>query len=86
MKEPARNISIVEIPPNRRTIRKFVNFTHALYRDNPRYVPNLRFDDINVLLPKKNPAFEYCEAKYFMAYKRGSPVGKIAAIINYAYI
>lgn len=86
MQVSAKDIAIVEIPPTRRAIRKFVNFSHALYRDDPRYVPNLRFDDINVLLPQKNPAFAYCEAKYFMAYVNGKPAGKIAAIINYAYI
>ena len=27
----------------------------------------LRFDEMNTLDPKKNPAFEFCEAQYFLA-------------------
>ena len=40
-------------------------------------------DDINTLSPDKNPAFEFCESEYFMAYRDGKPVGRIAAIINH---
>ncbi|MDE5975632.1 MAG: N-acetyltransferase, partial [Muribaculaceae bacterium] len=34
------------------------------------------------LLPEKNPAFDFCEAAYFMAFRDGKPVGRIAAILN----
>jgi hypothetical protein len=30
----------------------------------------------------KNPSFECCEAEYFLAYKDGKVVGRVAAIIN----
>jgi GNAT superfamily N-acetyltransferase len=32
---------------------------------------------------EKNPAFEFCEAVYFLAYKDGRRVGRIAGIINH---
>ena len=32
--------------------------------------------------PKENPAFDFCESAYFMAYRDGKPVGRIAGIIN----
>ncbi len=31
---------------------------------------------------KKNPAFEVCDAIYFLAYKDGKIVGRIAGMIN----
>ena len=31
---------------------------------------------------KKNPAFEVCDAIYFLAYKDGKVVGRIAGMIN----
>jgi len=34
----------------------------------------------------KNPAFDFCEAKYWLAYKDGKPAGRIAGIINYSFI
>jgi hypothetical protein len=43
-------------------------------------------DEFNTLRREKNPAFECCEAKYWLAYKNGVPVGRIAGIINQAYI
>lgn len=42
----------------------------------------MKFDEINTLRKDKNPAFEFCEAKYWMAYRDGLPVGRIAGIIN----
>jgi GNAT superfamily N-acetyltransferase len=39
-------------------------------------------DDVNTLRPDKNPAFDFCRAQSFMAYRDGKPVGRITAIIN----
>lgn len=44
----------------------------------------MRMDERNTLSPKKNPAFDFCEAQYFLAYKGPELVGRIAAIINNA--
>jgi hypothetical protein len=34
----------------------------------------------------KKPAFDYCESKYWLAYKNNKIVGRVAAILNKAYI
>ena len=47
-------------------------------------MPPLVSDDVKTLDPKKNPAFDFCEAQCFMAYEGGRPVGRVAAIINNA--
>ena len=39
-------------------------------------------DEIATLDSKVNPAFDHCESAYFMAYRDGKPVGRIAAMIN----
>ena len=75
-------IEIKEIYPTRGELKKFIHFSIDLYKDNEYYVPPLILDEINTLKPKKNPAFEFCESKYFMAYIDGKPVGRIAGIIN----
>jgi GNAT superfamily N-acetyltransferase len=59
-----------------------VKFGIDLYSDNPYFVPPLIYDDVNTLSPKVNPAFDYCEAQSFMAYRDGKPVGRITGIIN----
>lgn len=75
-------LEIKQIQPTRSALREFTQFQIDLYRGNDYYVPPLVSDDIESLSPDKNPAFDFCEAAYFMAYRDGKPVGRIAAIIN----
>lgn len=68
---------------DRAGLKAFVNFFYYLYRNCPYSVPYLFTDEINTLRKDRNPAFAFCEADYFLAYKDGKPVGRIAAIINH---
>lgn len=63
-------------------LKKFIRFNYELYKDNPYSVPDLYEDMLNTFNPRKNAAFEFCEAEYFLAYKDGKLVGRVAAIIN----
>lgn len=71
---------------SRRDLKKFIRFSHSLYRGNDCWVPPLHFDEMNTLRKDKNPAFEVCEARYWLAYKDGKIVGRIAGILNRPYI
>ena len=77
-------LEIRRLDTSRGVLKKFVNFGIDLYKDNKYYVPSLVMDEINTLTPAKNPAFDFCESAYFMAYRDGKPVGRIAGIINNA--
>ncbi|MDD6315355.1 MAG: N-acetyltransferase [Porphyromonadaceae bacterium] len=77
-------IEVKKISPTKKNLRKFTQFQIDLYRANDYYVPPLVSDDVKTLDPKKNPAFDFCEAQCFMAYEGGRPVGRVAAIINNA--
>lgn len=77
-------IEIRPITPTKSELRKYVQFGIDLYHGNPCYVPPLVFDEINTLIPAKNPASEFCKSQSFMAYRDGVPVGRITAIINTA--
>lgn len=61
----------------------FVDYPNVLYRDDPHFVPAFYEDDMADWDPEKNPAFEYCEARAFLAYKDGKPVGRIGAILSH---
>ena len=63
-------------------LKTFVQFYYDLYRDCPHAVPFLFTDEIATLKKDKNPAFEFCEADFFLAYKEGKVVGRVAAILN----
>lgn len=75
------SISIKEIS-SLPEIKKFVKFAHRHYKGNPYYVPTLVMEETGTLNPKVNPAFEFCDYVYFMAYKDNVPVGRIAGMIN----
>ncbi len=63
-------------------LKRFVRFGNELYKGNPYYVPDLYSDEMATLRKDRNAAFEFCEADYFLAYKDGKLVGRIAAILN----
>jgi len=79
------SITIREVT-SKEQLKAFVNFPYTLYKDHPYYVPPLRFDEMATLKKDKNPAFDYCEARYWLAYKGKKVVGRVAAILNKAYI
>jgi len=66
-------------------LKRFVAFQYSLYRGNEYWVPPIRADELRTLRRDKNPAFDFCEAKYWLAYKAGKVVGRIAGIINRKY-
>jgi len=65
------------------TLRHFVQFSIDIYEGNEFFVPPLVYDEIATLSRDKNPAFEHCDAAYFLAYREGKIVGRIAVIINH---
>lgn len=64
-------------------IRKFVKVPFAIYKGNPYWIPPLIMDDIATFDRAKNPAFAQAEARFFIAYQDGRPVGRLAAIISH---
>ncbi len=76
------SVTIKKIAPTASELRSYVKFGIDLYKGNDYYVPPLIFDEVATLMPDKNPAFEFCTAQSFMAYRNNEPVGRITAIIN----
>ncbi len=70
----------------RSDLRKFINFPLKLYAGCDKFVPSFMFDEKATFIPEKNPAYEYCESKQWLAYKDGKLAGRIAGIINHKYI
>ncbi len=75
-------IEVRQLSTKRSDLSRFIKFGIDLYDGNPYFVPPLIWDEIGTLSPAKNPAFEFCQSAYFMAYRDGKPVGRIAGIIN----
>ncbi|NAY91075.1 GTP cyclohydrolase [Muricauda sp. JGD-17] len=64
-------------------LKKFVKFPFALYKDSPYWVPPIIKDEMESFDETKNPVFKNAEAQFFLAYKDGKLVGRVAAIINW---
>ncbi len=69
---------------SRREKRVFAAYQARLYKDVPQAIPDLILDEMDNFNPSKNPAYEYCDSKQFLAYQDGKCVGRIAAIISRA--
>jgi len=69
-----------------RGLGQFIRFPFDLYKDNDCWVPPLLFDERNTLHRDKNPAFDFCEAKYWLACRGDTIVGRVAGIINKSYV
>ncbi len=79
------SLIIKEVKSNR-DLRRFINYPVKLYHNNPYYVPAMVTDELNTLHWDKNPAFEHCEVRYWLAYRNKSIVGRVAGIINHKHI
>jgi GNAT superfamily N-acetyltransferase len=66
----------------KRQLNRFIRFNYKLYKTSPYSVPDLYDDMLMTFNKKRNAAFEFCEADYFLAYRDGKIVGRVAAIIN----
>ena len=76
---------IIRLVQNKSDLKKFVQFPFCLYRNNPYWVPLLQREILGTLNKNENPAFESCDAEYWMACQDGKIVGRIAGIINHRH-
>ncbi len=63
----------------------FITFPNRLYKGLPNYVPYLVSDELMNFDPKRNSAYDYCEARLFLCYRHHKIVGRVGGLINHAY-
>jgi GNAT superfamily N-acetyltransferase len=64
-------------------LKKFIDFPHELYRDDPNYVPELYVAQRDLLTPGKHPFHRHAEVQLFLAFDGDRVTGRIAAVINH---
>ena len=74
-------VSIIEVK-TKKQLRCFVDYPNQLYRDVEQFVPATYGDDLEDWDRSKNPAFAYCDARCWLAYRDGEVVGRIGAILS----
>ncbi len=82
---PIKAPATVTVTPvvTKRDRRRFMDYPNELYKDVPQFVPSFYSDDMDDWDEKKNPAFDYCEAKCWLAWRDGKIVGRIGAILSH---
>ena len=73
----------IERVTSRRSLKEFILFPHSIYGNNANWIPDLVFDELSNLNAGKNPAFAFCKAEMFLAYRGECCVGRIAVFINH---
>ena len=76
---------IIKEVVGKKDLKKWVDFPNKLYKKVPAYVPFLFNDEMDTFTKEKNPAYDFCETKLFLAYIDNKIVGRIGALINHAY-
>ncbi len=77
---------VVQPVADRRRRREFLRLPWKLYRDDPYWVPPLRFEQRELVGYRPHPFYERNQAQTFLAYRDGEAVGRIAAILNEEHI
>jgi GNAT superfamily N-acetyltransferase len=69
----------------RRDLRLFIELPYRLRRDEPQWVPPLRFERRQFLDRRRNPWFEHAEAEFFLCERDGEVTGRITAQIDHRW-
>jgi len=80
-----QEITIKRITKNKDYVA-FVKFPFELYDNNPYWVPPIINEEIETIDRQINPVYQNSSARFFLAFKKGVIVGRIAAIVNWIEI
>ena len=81
---PGGKHSAITVRPARgwRDMRAFIRLPHAIYADDPAWVPPLELERRLHLSKRFNPFFDHGEGELFIAWRDGVPVGRVSAQID----
>lgn len=68
---------------SKKDLKKFVKFPFSLYKNSSSWVPPIISEELRTFDKNINPVFQDADGRFFLAYKNGNIVGRIAALINW---
>lgn len=69
----------------KKELKQFVMLPFSIYKGNANWAPPIIQDELKILDATKNPAFDFCTSKFWIAFKDGKCVGRIGGVINGDY-
>jgi GNAT superfamily N-acetyltransferase len=70
---------------NKQQIQDFLSLPSRIYRDIPQWVPPLEGEERARLDLRRYPFYRHSEAAFFLKYRDGIPVGRLAVLDNRPY-
>ncbi|MFN3516770.1 MAG: N-acetyltransferase [Novosphingobium sp.] len=68
---------------NKADLNAFIDLAYRLNRSDPNWVAPLRFEQVELLTPGKNPFFDHADVQLMLARRGGTVVGRISAHIDH---
>ena len=75
----------IRIVKTRRDLRTFIRLPAKIHRNHAGWVPPLYAEEWKFFRPATNRAFSYSDTTLGLAFRDGTPVGRIMGIINHRY-
>jgi len=72
----------IKVVDSGRDMKRFVMLPYKLHKNDPNWIPQLISHERTQFNPARNPAFDYCDSRFFLAIRDGEVVGRVVAIIN----
>ncbi|MBW6480210.1 MAG: N-acetyltransferase [Bacteroidales bacterium] len=76
---------VIKEVTDQKDLHRFIKFPDQLYKSCNYYIPAIHRNQFSTLSKEKNPAFEHCEARFWLAFSENEIVGRVAGIINHRY-
>ncbi len=70
---------------SRADLKAFIDLPWKIYTEEPNWAPPLKSEVRHLLDPHHHPFWKSAQRELFLAFRRGQPVGRIAAIVDDGY-
>lgn len=69
----------------RKELKEFIYLPSKIHKTDSGWLPPIYMDEWFLFNKKKNRSYKYADAAFFIAYKNGSPSGRIMCLVNHRY-
>ncbi len=83
-KSSAMDVELREVK-TKKELKDFIYLPEKIHKDHKNWVPPIYMDDFSFFNPKTNKYFQYSDTTMLVAYRNGTPVGRIMGIIQHRY-
>ena len=80
------SLEVRDVTDSKKGMKEFLRLPWDLYKNDVNWAPDLVMDLKKRVNKKKHPFFEFGDASFFLAYRDGVPVGRVAGVENRRHV